>query len=165
MKVEKKYQLVRTTIDDIKKCEMVFESLRGNTLDVFKNKEWEVIYVESAPFIDSDFFPILNEFILETTQIQVNFFEYPLDVKFDHVVFNKDLGLFSEFKEVMDENSLTYTGGVAFSDSMEWGIHSDPDNCVLFFGFELRHSILVSRITQGFKFLLSENDVKSKYNR
>lgn len=55
-------------------------------------------------------------------------------------------------------------GGVAFGSKMDWAIHSDADNHILFFGYD---SALTEKVKQAFsanKFTITKEDVITMYS-
>lgn len=156
------YRTFKITKGEQKVIDGLFESLGGFPIDIFKPNNWETIYIESRPFIDEDSYSNFQSFYSSIKEIGLNVLNYPL---YEGEEYLKIIGIpnYQSFIELMDEYYFSSTGGVAFGEKLNWALHSDADNSILFFGYEKQYAAQVKEIFSNNKYIISKERLIEMY--
>lgn len=141
----------------------LFHKLDRLTLDIFKPTDWKIMYLESRPFIDVDSFKYFMQFFTCINETGFEVLNYPLVEGERFIKFIK-IPEFSEFDKIMEDNNFRYTGGVAYGSCLNWAMHSDPDNHILFFGYKEEFYSRVTDIFRSNDFVITRDKVKEIYD-
>lgn len=156
-------KILNVSDENFIKTKFFFKKIGGLRIDIFNQENWKVIYIESRPFIDSDSYPYFQHFFSVLKEDELNFINYPLSIDEKYMFFKK-LPSFDLFEEKQDELALRYTGGIAYGRDNRWAIHSDPDNHILFLGFEDKLTEIVREIFAKNEFVISEEKLIEDYS-
>lgn len=159
------YKIEKITTNTKKCVDTLFNinNLEGLNVDVFKNEKWKTIYIESRPFIDNDSYRHFKEFFCLINEEEINYINYPFAIGEEYLSFN-EIPDFQMFDEVMEKSNLRYTGGLAYGSSMKWAIHSDPDNHILFLGYDDSLHDEIQSIFKENDFLRTKEDITNIYS-
>ncbi len=122
-------------------------------LDKFDNPRKRVLLFHSAPFIDEDSYCFVNELVKINELKQLKFFGLPLESG-DCFLELADLPeRFIDFRAIMEESKLHYTGGLGFDGSKEFLFYSSADVEIL--SLQVSDQIIIPELGRASEFILT----------
>lgn len=155
------------TLEDaqLQKINYIFNNFMDSNykLNPFKNKEWNVLYINSAPCIDYDSFGDFINFFKLLQEENINIFSYPARKKDKFIQINiKDS--FVTYQKGLNDMYMIFDNCVVIGERNDWAVCTNIDREVLFLGYVASFHRLVSTIFKNNTFVLSKEKVDVIYN-
>lgn len=155
------------SVEDIhlQKINNVFNNFIDNNyrLEPFKNLEWNTLYINSAPCIDSDSFEDFINFFKLIEEENINIFSYPVKKKDKFLQINIEDN-FITYQKGLNDVYMTFDDCILIGERNDWGICTNIDREVLFLGYTVLFNNFVSTIFQYNDFVLNKKEVEAIYN-
>ena len=155
------------SVEDIhlQKINNVFNNFIDNNyrLEPFKNLEWNTLYINLAPCIDSDSFEDFINFFKLIEEENINIFSYPVKKKDKFLQINIEDN-FITYQKGLNDVYMTFDDCIVIGGRNDWGICTNIDREVLFLGYTVLFNNFVSTIFQYNDFVLNKKEVETIYN-